>query len=191
MAMTESLVRPAPGDPWTLADLHWLTDDERRYEIVDGSLVVTPSPAKPHYRATTRLRRLLEAQAPAHVIVGENIGTAIDRSPKRTTYLVPDLSIHHEDAMNGDDRAFNPGEVLAVVEVLSPDSGGHDRITKRRLYAGVGIRHYWIVGPPNRTLTVLRHDGAAGYEEVAIVKPGTTWQTDDPFPLSLDPADFT
>jgi hypothetical protein len=37
---------------------------------------------------------------------------------------------------------------------------------------------------------VLRHDGT-GYEEVALVKPGTPWQTDDPFPLALDPADFT
>jgi hypothetical protein len=37
---------------------------------------------------------------------------------------------------------------------------------------------------------VLRHNGA-GYDEVAVVKPGTTWRTDDPFPLALDPADFT
>jgi Uma2 family endonuclease len=84
-----------------------------------------------------------------------------------------------------------PDQVVAVVEVLSPDSAGHDLITKRHQYGQAGIRHYWIVDPSNRTLTVLRHDGAAGYEEVAIVKPGTTWQTDDPFPLSLDPADFT
>jgi Uma2 family endonuclease len=86
--------------------------------------------------------------------------------------------------------AFDPAEVLAVVEVLSPSSVGHDQITKRRFYGHVGIRHYWVVDPPNRTLTVLRHNGA-GYDEVAVVKPGTTWRTDDPFPLALDPADFT
>jgi Putative restriction endonuclease len=88
-------------------------------------------------------------------------------------------------------KRSQPLNGLAVIEVLSPSSGGHDQITKRRFYGYVGIRHYWIVDPPNRTLTVLRHDGAAGYEEVAVVKPGTTWRTDDPFPLALDPADFT
>ena len=191
MAMTESLVRPQAGDAWTIADLHWLPDDELRYEIVDGSLHVSPTPAKPHYRATTLLRRRLEAQAPDHVIVGENMGTAIDRDPTRTTMLIPDLTIHHEEAMDGEDRAFNPGDVIAVVEVLSPDSGRHDQITKRHQYGQVGIRHYWIVDPKQRTLTVLRHDGESGYEEVAVVKPGMAWRTDDPFPLTLDPADFT
>ena len=191
MAMTESLVRPAPGDPWTLADLHWLPDDEKRYEIVDGSLAVTPPPALPHFRATTFLRRLLDAQAPDGLIVGENVGTAIDRDERRTTLLVPDLTILQLSAVDRQDRALRPDEVVAVIEVLSPDSGGHDQITKRRLYARARIGHYWIVDPKQRTLTVLRHDGGVGYEEVAVVKPGSTWQTDDPFPLTLDPADFT
>ena len=191
MAMTESLVRPQAGDPWTIADLHWLPNDGNRNEIVDGSLHVSPTPARPHYSATTRLRRRLEAQAPEHIIVGEHIGTAIDRSPTRTTYLIPDLTVHREDAFEGSDPAFDPGEVLAVIEVLSPSSGGHDQITKRHQYGQAGIPHYWIVDPKRRTLIVLRHDGASGYEEVAVVKPGTTWRTDDPFPLALDPADFT
>jgi len=190
MAITESPVRPRAGDPWTIADLHWLPDDGNRYEIVDGSLLVSRTPAMPHYRATSLLQRLLIAQAPNDFIVGQNMGTAIDRSPTRTTYLVPDLTIHHENVMDRRKLAFDPAEVLAVVEVLSPSSVGHDQITKRRFYGHVGIRHYWVVDPPNRTLTVLRHNGA-GYDEVAVVKPGTTWRTDDPFPLALDPADFT
>jgi Uma2 family endonuclease len=103
----------------------------------------------------------------------------------------PDLTIHDEAAMEGDDPAFDPEEVVAVIEVLTPDSGRHDQVTKRRLYGQAGIRHYWIVHPRQRTLTVLRHDGTAGYDEIATVKPGTPWHTDEPFPLALDPTDFT
>jgi hypothetical protein len=50
--------------------------------------------------------------------------------------------------------------------------------------------HYWIVDQRQRTLTVLRHDKQTGYEEVAVVAPGTTWHTDVPYDLALDPADF-
>ena len=33
---------------WTLADLDGLPDDGRRYEIIDGSLLVSPPPSNDH-----------------------------------------------------------------------------------------------------------------------------------------------
>jgi Uma2 family endonuclease len=190
MAMTESLLRPASGGPWTLADLQWLPGDELRYEIHDGSLLVSPPPALPHFRITTHMREILAAAAPHDLVVGENVGVAVDRDPRRTTMLVPDLTLLYRAAMTRQDRALRPEEVVAVVEVLSLDSAGHDQVTKRHLYAQAGIRHYWIADPSQRVLTVLRHNGT-GYDEVAAVKPGTAWSTEEPFLVTLDPADFS
>ena len=39
------------------------------------------------------------------------------------------------------------------------------------------------------TETVLALDGPAYVDEV-VVNAGTTWATEHPFPLKLDPADF-
>jgi Uma2 family endonuclease len=133
---------------------------------------------------------LLEAQAPSTLIVGENVGTGIDRDPRRTTLRVPDLTVLHAAAMDRNDAALQPTDIVLVVEVLSPNTAGYDAITKRHQYGKGGIPLYWIVNPKERTLMVLRHNGVDAYDDVAVVSPGQTWRTSEPFPLTLDPADF-
>jgi Uma2 family endonuclease len=181
--MTDSLVRPDNGRPWTIDDL---PDDGFRYEIVDGSLLVPPPPATPHFYVTSRLHHLLAAQTPATLVVGENAGIAL--TADRRTYRIPDIIVVHVSAIGHD--VFVPTDVALAVEVMSPDSGGDDQVLKRYHYGKAGVPHYWIVDQKRRTLTVLRHDGDEGYDEVAVVRPGATWQTDEPFPVRLDPADF-
>ncbi len=45
-----------------------------------------------------------------------------------------------------------------VCEVTSTSNAGHDRVTKRELYAKHGVTHYWIADPIARTLETLRLD---------------------------------
>jgi Uma2 family endonuclease len=183
--MPDSLVRPEFGRPWTIDDI---PDDGYRYEIIDGSLLVPPPPAKPHFRATNRLIKRLDAHAPANLVVGENVGVSL--TADRMNYRIPDIAVVHASSIEGDEGEFVPTDVVLAVEVVSPGSGGADHVMKRYQYGKAGIPHYWIVDQQQRTLTVLRHDGAEGYDEVAVVQPGETWQTEEPFPLELDPADF-
>jgi Uma2 family endonuclease len=64
-------------------------------------------------------------------------------------------------------------------------------VVKRHDYAAGGIPQYWIVSKDDRTLTVLTDpDPGKGYLDSAVVKAGERFETDDPFPISLDPADF-
>lgn len=48
-----------------------------------------------------------------------------------------------------------------IVEVLSPSTQRHDRLTKYNLYERAGVREYWIVSPEERTVqvSVLQSDG--------------------------------
>jgi len=187
MTMTQPLVYPEALAPWTVEDLDRLpVDNGQRYELVDGTLLMSPMPAIPHLRVTNRLHRLLDRQAPQDVEVGENAGITIG-GPR--TCFVPDIFVVKGSAYDSDDKELNPADVLMVVEVLSPSNSGIDLVLKRHYYARVGIPSYWIVDQKGRTLTVLRLDGDA-YREDAVVQPGTTWQTDEPFPLSLDLEDF-
>ena len=52
---------------WTWADLRDISDDGHRYEIVDGSLYVSPGPSRPHQIAAGRVVRLLADAAPDQV----------------------------------------------------------------------------------------------------------------------------
>ena len=181
--MTDALVRPA--GPWTIDDI---PDDGYRYEIVDGSLLVPPPPAIPHVRVTTGLRRILEANAPGSLAVIE--GAGIFLTTNNQNYQVPDIIVLPVGTFESDKEWLVPSDVVLAVEVVSPNSGGVDHVMKRYQYGKAGIPHYWIVDQKRRTLTVLRHDGAEAYDEGTVVRPGETWQTEEPFPLKLDPADF-
>jgi hypothetical protein len=50
-AMTEP-IGLAEGRPFTVHDLEAMPDDGRRYEIIDGMLLVTPAPGWPHHPMT-------------------------------------------------------------------------------------------------------------------------------------------
>jgi Uma2 family endonuclease len=140
-----------------------------------------------HGRAANLLRKLLDRQAPPAVEVVQDVGVNIQR---RRSYFVPDLCVVNAAAYDTDEAdSFDQADVLLVVEVLSTSNRGNDLVIKRHYYAAGGIRHYWIVDPTARTLTVLELDGEA-YAERAVVTPGQAWQTAEPFPIRLDPADF-
>jgi len=178
------IFRHDPSQPLTIEDLERLPDIGFRYEIIDGSLVVSPVPAKPHWRVTYRLRRLLEPQAPTQFVVSaENPGIRIDDG---RSYLVPDLVALHASKVGADGRGFEPGTFALVVEVLSPSNRSHDLVTKRHHYGKAGVPQYWIVDPRGRQMAVLVHDGQGGYTEMAVVTPDKVWQTDEPFPIELD-----
>jgi len=86
---------------------------------------------------------------------------------------------------------MNPRDVLLVVEVLSPSNAGTDLITKRHYYAEAGVPQYWIVDQDGKTLTVLRLDETGHrYREDAVVHTDETFSTEQPFPVSFDPAEI-
>ena len=113
-----------PGRRWgplTPEDLDEAPEDGRRYELVDGSLHVSPPPVPRHQLAATRVQYLLHAAAPAELTVRAG-GAGIHESRPRgeTHFLVPDVRL--------------------VVEVVSPSSVTHDQVTKRDAYAALASR---------------------------------------------------
>lgn len=185
--MTEPVAGRLSDQPWTIDDLVGLPDGNR-YEILDGSLLVSPSPAVPHLDTVYRLRRRLEAQAPSHLAVVENAGLLIREG---RSFFVPDLTIVPIAALDRPDASLKAPDGLLVVEVLSKSNAARDLVVKRHEYAAGGIPQYWMVSRDDRTLTVLtRPQPDEGYLVSAVVTAGERFETDDPFPVSLDPADF-
>ncbi|NJC68928.1 Uma2 family endonuclease [Planosporangium thailandense] len=186
---TSPLALPRYGEPWTVDDLKRLPpDNTMKYEIIDGSLVVSPRADVYHNGIAAHLCRLLTLQAPRHLLTSMESGVAVRGG---MTYYEPDALLAVAAAFKQRDADhLDPSDVLIVVEVLSKYNRRHDLVTKRHYYAVAGIPQYWIADPDQQTLTVLTLADDGSYAERAVVRPGEQWKSDEPFPLTVDPAEI-
>lgn len=180
--MAEPLTRPRSG-PWTVEDLAGLPDAGFRYEIVDGSLLVSPPPGVPHAVALSRLVRLLQDAAPPDLLVlPASAGVRCGRS-----VYIPDLVVADAAAAAAAEELLEPDSVRLVVEILSPSNRTTDLVTKRADYATAGIPHYWLVDPAVPSVTALELRGGA-YAEAGSVEGLTQLTAHEPFAITITPA---
>jgi len=166
---------------WTVADLALLPDDGLRYELVDGTLLVSPAPTKLHQRAVGQLYLLLTAACPPEL---EVFLAPTDYQPTSTRSLQPDLLVVSRS---------DPGEAAVTtplalaVEVLSPSSLSVDRVLKRELYEQAGVASYWVVDPAARTITVWTLTGDVYGDPLVVTTPT---QLESPFAVRLVPEEL-
>jgi Uma2 family endonuclease len=133
---------------WTAREVRQLIEDSPlatpRYELVDGELLVTPSPNFPHQQAVLRLVVALDSYLNRER-VGKVTMSPSDIELEPETIAQPDIYV---TPMHEVRRAMREGfpvrELLLTVEALSPSSGRHDRVRKRPLYQR-HVADYWIV----------------------------------------------
>lgn len=169
--------------PWTVADLAALPDDGLRYELVDGTLLVSPAPSKLHQRAVGNLYVLLRAACPPQL---EVFLAPTDYQPTSTRSLQPDLLVVRRDDP-GPAAVTTP--LALAVEVLSPSSRSVDLVLKRELYQQAGVGAYWIVDPEVPSVTGWRLvDGR--YGEARTATGDETWESEPPVVVRMRPADL-
>ena len=145
---------------WTVDDLETLPDDGLRYELLDGTLIVSPAPVPRHQRAIVRLVLLLSAACPAD---HEVFVAPLDWQPDRRTSLEPDLLVVRKDRIGEKNITQTPA---IVIEVLSPGTARIDKMLKFSRSQEGGIEQYWIVDPRVPSIEVYQlTDGA--YQLVA------------------------
>jgi len=148
---------PEQATRWTAAMVRALPDDGNRYEVVDGELLVTPAPARPHQWVVGAIHVELELYARAQgrfVVMLSPSDVELDRYG----LVQPDVFV--EGLVDGRPAGeWNAGApLLLAVEVLSPSTARTDRTTKRRRYQRAGIPEYWIVDPDARVIERWRPD---------------------------------
>ena len=127
---------------WTGERVRALPDDGLRYELVDGELLVTPSPGWTHQSAVAALFRRLDEYVGSNALGWVRFAPA-DISLGEDEVLQPDLFVIP--------AALNPRSwqevraLLLVIEVLSPGTARYDRLVKRRRYQRAPVPEYWIV----------------------------------------------
>lgn len=150
--------RTAAVRDWTYEEFARLPDDGNRYEVIAGTLYVTPAPGSIHQKVSSRLARLFEEfeeegagivfQAPYDVILGEG------------DYVQPDLLFVRRDRMDEivrDHAVEGPPDL--VIEILSDSTARRDRIVKRQRYSAFGVPEYWIIDTGAKHVEVFRLSG--------------------------------
>lgn len=168
---------------WTFDDLVALPESEWRFEIVDGSLLVTPGPGLWPESVSDVLRARLRAVLPAGLRILGPVTVDID-----PTYLIPDLMVLPQDVVRRGGAKAMAAEALLVIEIVSPGSASIDRILKPAKYAEAGIPHFWRVEfEPGLSLTAYAlAEGAHTYTEVGTWTAGQTAPIRAPFEVDID-----
>jgi Uma2 family endonuclease len=126
---------------WTVDDLDALPEDGVRRELIDGVLIVSPSPTTRHQTLAARLCVSLYDACPREFETTQGVEVRISR--RRA--LIPDVLVVTAQAAARNPHWYSPAEVALAVEVVSPSSISFDRVTKPALYAQAGIPAYWRV----------------------------------------------
>src|SRR5438067_135630 len=135
--------------PLTVEDLEAMPDDGHRYELVDGTLIVTPAPLVLHQRTVLKLAALLLTAAGDDLDV---LPAPFDYQVSETTLLQPDIIVLRRQDLRGGRLAGAP---LLVIEVHSPSTRLVDLGTKRLAFEAAGVPAYWVVDPRVPSLTAV------------------------------------
>jgi Uma2 family endonuclease len=132
---------------YTYADYATWPDDVR-YELIGGEAwLMSPAPAQRHQEICIEIVRQLADyldDKPCRVFIAP-FDVRLNAEADDDTVVQPDILVVCDKAkLNGKNCVGAPD---MIVEVLSPSTTKHDRITKLALYRRYGVREYWTVDP--------------------------------------------
>lgn len=176
-------IAAAQGGAFTIDDLDRFPDDGLRYELVDGTLIVTAAPSRLHQHLCTQILHLLHAACPPGVVALVGPSEVIGGN---ATLLQPDVLVVRASDIRASRHEVLPP--LLVVEVASPSTRRIDQTVKRSGYRDAGVGAYWVADPHTPSVTALRWDGDEETEQT--VRGGETLAVTWPCPVDLCPADL-
>ena len=141
------------------------TPDDKRYELIEGELLMTPSPVPGHQRISRKIAVRLE-----RFITEKNLGEVFyapcDVHLDDENVLQPDILFIARERLDiiGDKNIQGAPDL--VIEIISESSAYRDMVQKKKLYVRFGIKEYWIVIPEEGSIEIfiLKNDTYQSYK---------------------------
>ena len=146
--------------------------DGKRYQLLDGELIVAPSPITRHQTILFRLARAMHDAVNANQSGGVWVAP-LDVVLSNHDVVQPDIFFISSERANILTEANVQGAPDLVAEILSPATAQHDREYKRTLYSRHGVREYWLVDPEEDVVEVWA-ESEAGLVLAAAYQRGDT-----------------
>jgi len=148
------------------------TPEDKRYDLIDGDLIMVPAPRTAHQVTSLEIEFLLIT------FVKENDSGNVFHAPydvvlSDTDVVQPDILFVSNERSNIITEDNIRGAPDLVIEILSPSTAQRDRTLKRTLYARHGVREYWLADTDAKNVLVLTlEDG--DYKVAGIYGEGQT-----------------
>ena len=175
----------------TIEEYAALGETEHGYtELIEGRLIMSPSPVPDHNNAALELAVALRPRLPEdfEVQMDVDVDLQLALSDEPGSSRRPDLIVVQRDArkrVRSEGGMIHASEVLLTVEIVSPSSKRIDHVHKRNDYADAGIPNYWIVDIDDPiSLTACRLTEQFGYQNDQTVTG--TFRTELPFPVEIN-----
>ena len=172
---------------YTIDDVLDLPDGAPRVELVDGVMVVVPTPSIGHNNIGHLLWNWFHQNAPKNYLAAGPLGIKV--TIRDTFELDVALLKQHDEPIDIQRHFVTADELAIVVEVVSPGTKKRDRLIKPAAYADVGIPYYWRIEQDPVHIFAYRLTGEGGYELAADSKE--LLELDEPFEIRLPIAQIT
>ena len=169
---------------FTYEDYRHMPED-KRYELIEGELIMVPSPITAHQRISRKLGFILVEFVQKNNL-GEVFYAPFDVVLSGENVVQPDIlfvSREHSPIITAENIKGAPD---LVIEITSPATEYRDREIKRKLYANYGVREYWLVDPDKETIEVMELS-EGGFKTAAVYTKGEKVQSPTLVGLSFDP----
>jgi Uma2 family endonuclease len=134
---------------WTYRDYASI-EDENRYEVIEGELVMAPSPIIKHQRISIKLATRMRIFAEEKKL-GEVFGAPTDVILPPHNVFQPDILFISNDNMEILTEKNVQGAPDLVVEILLPGTAVYDATLKKDVYEREGVKELWIIDPESES----------------------------------------
>lgn len=165
---------------YTISDRNSLPQ-ERRTELIDGTLYDMASPTLKHQRICKLLCRQLDDCIDAHPCSCEAFLSPFDVVLDRDIFTVvqPDVFVVCSPDKITDHNIQGAPDFIA--EVLSPSTAAQDKSVKLWKYMRSGVREYWIIDPDREKVIVYCMGESSDLSDWDV----TTYTFDSHIPVSI------
>jgi len=133
------------------------TPDDERYELIEGELLMTPSPNTEHQRISRKLGFMMVKFVEENNL-GEVFDAPYDIHLDEENVFEPDILFVSKERLDIIGEKNIQGTPDLVVEIVSESNAYRDTIQKKMLYARFGVKEYWIVAPGEKLIEVYHLD---------------------------------
>lgn len=129
------------------------TPEDKRYELIEGDLLMTPSPITEHQRISRKLTVQLSIYVEKYNL-GEIFVAPYDVYLDNENVVQPDILFISKDRLNIIGEKNIQGAPDIVIEIISESNAYRDLVQKKKLYARFQVKEYWIVIPGEELIEI-------------------------------------
>lgn len=123
------------------------------YELINGNIVKKQAPSPQHQEASGNIHAAMHAFIKANQL-GKCYTAPIDVFFDKYNNTQPDILFIKKDRQFIITKNGIEGHPDLIVEVISPSSVRHDKVSKKALYLQFGVSEYWLVDPIYHTVEI-------------------------------------